>query len=68
MANWVCGGKDSNLPLPVGGLNRVSSMAAGEHALALKADGTVWGWGNNHFGQVGGTGDPILQPVRVSGL
>ena len=32
----------------------VVAVAAGEyHSLALKSDGTVWGWGDNEFGQVG---------------
>ncbi len=39
------------------------------HSLALKADGTVWGWGWNDFGQVG-DGTTVLRrrPVQVAGL
>jgi alpha-tubulin suppressor-like RCC1 family protein len=29
------------------------SLASGIHVLAIKTDGTLWGWGNNNFGQLG---------------
>ena len=36
--------------------------------IALKADGSVWGWGNNNFGQVGdGTSTSRQSPVSVVG-
>ncbi|HLL48411.1 MAG TPA: hypothetical protein VK399_17045, partial [Longimicrobiaceae bacterium] len=36
------------------GLTGVVSAAVGEeHSLVLKADGTVWAWGNNTYGQLG---------------
>lgn len=40
------------------------------HSLALLEDGSLWGWGENDFGQVGnGTVSPReTKPVRVSGL
>jgi alpha-tubulin suppressor-like RCC1 family protein len=38
-------------------------------SLALKADGTVWGWGSNLSGQLGsGAGSPQLTPVQVVGI
>ena len=39
------------------------------HAVALKADGTVWAWGDNTYGQLG-TEDNIPQatPVQVTSL
>lgn len=47
------------------------AVAAGfDHSVALKNDGTVWGWGNNLFGQLG-DGTPIpgfKPPVSVTGL
>ena len=45
-------------------------MAAGEsHSLALKADGSVWGWGYNGYAQVGdGTNADRMAPTAVSGL
>ena len=50
---------------------RAVSVSAGDgHSLALKADGTVWAWGNNANGQ-GGMGANIPQehsgPVQVIG-
>jgi alpha-tubulin suppressor-like RCC1 family protein len=38
----------SPIPIPVW-----SALAAGEsHSIALAADGTLWGWGDNQFGQL----------------
>jgi alpha-tubulin suppressor-like RCC1 family protein len=43
-------------------LTGVTAIAAGAaHALALKNDGTVWGWGYNEWGQVG-DGSPHDRP------
>ena len=37
-----------------------------DHTLAIKADGSLWAWGANHYGQLGlGTTDPQLAPTRV---
>jgi alpha-tubulin suppressor-like RCC1 family protein len=48
---------------------QVVAMACGdEFSLALKSDGTVWGWGRNN-GQLGdGTTQEHHQPVQVPGL
>lgn len=56
-------------PLP--GLSDVRDVDAGIwHTLALKGDGTVWGWGYNAQGVVGNgtTTTPIATPVQASGL
>lgn len=39
------------------------------HTVALRADGTVWAWGDNKFGQIGdGTYTDKHTPVQVIGL
>jgi alpha-tubulin suppressor-like RCC1 family protein len=58
-------------PVPVAGLTGMVALAAGyTHSLALKADGTVWAWGDDQFGQLGD--DAVLAnkptPVQVAGL
>ena len=77
---WVWGEEDSGWPvLGLGNIHRQSSLhrvgtnndwvdvAAGvSHTLALKADGTVWGWGENHTWQLGdGTRTARSTPVRA---
>src|SRR6185295_4072043 len=54
----------------VGFLNSVTAIMGGEvHNIALKSDGTVWGWGINFFGQVGnGSTNDASTPVQTSGL
>ena len=42
--------------------------AGGYHTIVLKADGTLWAWGNNYHGQLGdGTTIHRHSPVRVGG-
>jgi alpha-tubulin suppressor-like RCC1 family protein len=45
----------SILPVQVMNLDYVADVVSGSygHCLALKADGTLWGWGWNKYGQVG---------------
>jgi alpha-tubulin suppressor-like RCC1 family protein len=52
-----------------GVLTDVVAVAAGyAHSVALKADGTVWTWGYNYWGQLGdGTTTERLAPVPVLG-
>ncbi|MFA6961193.1 MAG: fibronectin type III domain-containing protein [Opitutaceae bacterium] len=46
----------SSTPIQSGVIINVVSIAAGDlHVLALKADGSVWAWGNNGYGQLGNT-------------
>jgi len=47
-------GTDRITPVPVSALTAVKAIAAGGyHTLALKTDGTVWGFGQNASGQLG---------------
>jgi len=58
-------------PVQVSGLSDVVAIAAGvgTHHLALKRDGTVWGWGLNSSGQLGdGTQTNRSTPVRAGTL
>ncbi|MGC7873064.1 cell wall-binding repeat-containing protein [Desulfosporosinus sp. SYSU MS00001] len=49
--------------------NIIAVSAGGAHALALKADGTVWAWGSNEEGQLGVDQDsPVTTSVQVQGL
>lgn len=66
------GGASQNraTPAKVAGLPTAAGVAAaGSHSLVLGADGTVWAWGDNQFGQVGdGSKKKQLAPVQVAGL
>jgi alpha-tubulin suppressor-like RCC1 family protein len=63
-------------PLPakptgfLGDAEWLQQVAGGQyHTLALKADGTVWSWGSNQFGQLGdGTTRQRTTPQQVPGL
>ncbi|REE99718.1 alpha-tubulin suppressor-like RCC1 family protein [Thermomonospora umbrina] len=63
-----------NAPVNVEGLTGVlrtpGSVAGGDaHSVAVKADGTVWAWGQNSAGQLGdGTTTGRTTPVQVAGL
>jgi len=54
-------------PSHISNLSNVTAVAGGgSHALALKADGTVWSWGSNAAGQLGaGGGGTQLRPIQV---
>jgi len=53
-----------------GYLTNVVAIAAGDwHSLAVKNDGTVWGWGANAYGQLGdGTNASRLTVVQTQNL
>jgi len=43
-----------------------SNTNSGPHTVSIKADGSLWAWGNNRDGQIGdGTNTRRLSPVRV---
>ncbi len=57
-----------NVPRQVGGLADWVAVAAGHsHAMALKSDGTLWGWGLNSNGELGlgSMGTSALVPTQV---
>ena len=57
-------------PVQIGALTTWSQIASGNfHSLAVKTDGTLWGWGRNSAGQLG-LGDAINRssPVQVGAL
>ncbi|SDL26954.1 40-residue YVTN family beta-propeller repeat-containing protein [Arthrobacter sp. ov407] len=58
-------------PTEIPGLNGVVSISTTTYGaqLALKADGTVWSWGTNAYGELGiGTTLPSSSPRQVTGL
>jgi alpha-tubulin suppressor-like RCC1 family protein len=60
-------------PVPASGLDGVIAVATGGgHALALRVDGTVWGWGSNSDWELGVTvpdgGDVTSTPIQATGL
>ena len=56
-------------PGSVLGGHSFTSLAGGDvNCLALKADGSVWGWGYNNYGQLGtGVTNSAVSPVSVVG-
>jgi RHS repeat-associated protein len=60
----------STTPVQVSSLTGVVAIAGGwEHILALKSDGTVWGWGYNGDGELGnGATRDKFTPVRAGTL
>lgn len=51
-------------PTQVGSDTYVAVSAGQQHSLALKADGSLWAWGDNSYGQLGlGTADHQAHPV-----
>jgi hypothetical protein len=57
-------------PGGTGFLSGVSKIAAGErYSMALRTDGTVWGWGENNMGQLGDNSTTTRPtPVQVVGV
>ncbi|HEV3028950.1 MAG TPA: hypothetical protein VG457_15330, partial [Planctomycetota bacterium] len=61
----------SNFPVQIPGFTGVVAVGAGENfCIALKSDGTVWAWGDNSTGQMGGAtaGTSQSSPIQVPGL
>jgi alpha-tubulin suppressor-like RCC1 family protein len=59
-------------PVAVQNLRDVADIAAGtEYSLALRSDGSLWGWGQNTHGQLGigeGSAREVDAPVRIESL
>ncbi|HEV3292287.1 MAG TPA: hypothetical protein VG123_25200, partial [Streptosporangiaceae bacterium] len=81
VASWGAGGllgdgttTSRSRYVDIGFGSNVVQVAAGwylrfGHGLEARADGTVWAWGDNRFGQLGdGTTTTRLAPVQVTGL
>ncbi len=65
----MAGLASSTLPTDVLGLEHVTAIAAGGANACAIADGSVWCWGKNDYGQLGdGTTNEPLVPVSVSVL
>ncbi len=64
-------GLESDTPVEVEGLSDVTAIAAGTtHDLALRADGTVWAWGEDKEGELGNGAIEarVDTPAPVAGL
>jgi uncharacterized repeat protein (TIGR01451 family) len=56
-------------PVQVPGLSGVTCIWAGTGlSVAVRNDGTVWTWGDNHNGQLGASGGSLNTPTQVSGV
>ncbi|MGH1342779.1 MAG: hypothetical protein ACRBN8_14555 [Nannocystales bacterium] len=58
-------------PAPIPGLDNAIAINAGfDHSLVLHADGSVWTFGDNLYGQLGSDtgGVPRMQPAAIDGL
>jgi len=70
----TCGGYSSpcsTVPVRVSGLSGVTAVAGGYgYSLALKSDGSAWGWGNDGYGELGNGAaqlyGSVKNPVRAT--
>jgi alpha-tubulin suppressor-like RCC1 family protein len=72
VACWVTGitiGTTNNGPGPVpqsSATDWVSVVEGKSHTLALKSDGSMWGWGDNNYGELGNTNaGSFSSPVQI---
>jgi alpha-tubulin suppressor-like RCC1 family protein len=68
-------GRERPVPVPVSGISAASVAGiamggelGGEFAMVLGTDGSLWVWGENHYGELGlGTTSYYLRPVEARG-
>ena len=72
IGNGECQTDSFLTPVQVSGINDVKAITTGgRHTVAVKSDGTLWGWGddgNSEFGDVGGVGYYVCSPRQISGF
>ena len=62
----VAGSKSSPVQTASGGTNWKQVSSGVDHRMAVKTDGTLWGWGNQFYNQVNGSGGADLAtPIQV---
>jgi len=80
-ANWACNNgwrpccscnttvcPSFSSPVQIPGNNWICVSTGAHQTIALKSDGTMWGWGHNNHGQVGVTNlADIVCPVQLCG-
>lgn len=53
-------------PVTVKNISNVTDIATGySHSLALRSDGTIWGWGNSEYGQSGNFNGSNPVPIQI---
>jgi hypothetical protein len=58
--------KAASCTVAVAAMPIIKTSAGGYHSMAIKSDGSLWGWGNNAVGMVGnGTTTSPKTPVRI---
>ncbi|WP_292009135.1 hypothetical protein [Chryseobacterium sp.] len=57
----------SDIPVQIGGdTDWIKVQAGGDQSFAIKKDGTLWGWGDNYYGQLGdGTINNVNVPLQI---
>jgi alpha-tubulin suppressor-like RCC1 family protein len=58
-------------PIQIGSLTnwKQISISAGNCSMAIKTDGTLWGWGQNNFGELGiGNRTSYSSPIQIGSL